>query len=291
MSERSGGPRRRAGVAGSPIAHSLSPVLHRAAYQALGLSDWDYQRYEVGTGELASFVNGLDAQWAGLSVTMPGKEEALTFASDVTPRALLSGGANTLIRTETGWLADNTDIDGITAALAEVGRQRIHSGWIIGSGATARSAMIALAGMGATSICLQVRARPRPATLTLAQDLGIDVTVVGFDDGGVTDRPSMQGTDVAISTVPAGTAPLHPSQVLGGGALGSLVVMDVAYHPRRSEWATWWVDQGAHMVDGAVMLLHQGAAQVHLMTGHPAPLEPMRRAVLEALASDGHHPR
>lgn len=292
----------RAGVIGSPIAHSLSPVLHRAAYRALGLEHWEYLRHEVGPGDVASFVAGLEESWVGLSVTMPGKEEALAFADEVTARAQLSGAANTLVREHGGWRADNTDIDGITTALREAGASRPRAGWVVGSGATARSALIALAGMGAASVYLQVRSEPRAATLDLAADLGVEVTVVDFEEhqGG----PSVRDVDIAISTVPAGTAPL-PTGGVNGVAHDNpahatpahdtersfgLVVLDVAYHPRRSEWATAWARRGACVVDGASMLLHQAAAQVELMTGRPAPLEVMRAALLRTLEHEGSNP-
>ncbi|MGB3762594.1 MAG: hypothetical protein WA966_05165 [Ornithinimicrobium sp.] len=116
-----GGPPRLAGVIGSPIEHSLSPVLHRAAYQALGLTDWGYRRTEVESGHLRAHLAGLDGSWVGVSVTMPGKEEALQESSEASGRALRTGAANTLVRRSGGWWADNTDIDGITRAFRERG--------------------------------------------------------------------------------------------------------------------------------------------------------------------------
>ncbi|MGB3187452.1 MAG: shikimate dehydrogenase [Ornithinimicrobium sp.] len=284
---------RRAGVIGSPIAHSLSPVLHRAAYEALGLTQWDYQRFEVGAGGVADFVATLDRRWAGLSVTMPGKEEALTLAAGVSERARLSGAANTLVQTSTGWRADNTDIDGITMALGEAGCRHATTAWVVGSGATARSALIALAGLGVSDLYLQVRAQPRQQTLTLAKHLGMGVEVRGFADPG----PPVTSVDVAISTVPAGTAPEH-SNSFPRHAQGldrplrntALIALDVAYHPRTSRWAQALASQGARRVDGATMLLHQAGAQVELMTGKPPPVESMRRALSAALQSAGDNP-
>ena len=103
---------RRAAVVGRPIAHSRSPQLHLAAYRALGLDNWTYDRIDCGAEELPEFVAGLGPEWVGLSVTMPGKFAALALADERTARAEQVGSANTLVRTAAGWRADNTDIDG-----------------------------------------------------------------------------------------------------------------------------------------------------------------------------------
>lgn len=272
---------RRAGVIGSPIGHSLSPVLHRAAYAALGLPDWEYEPVEVGAGEVASFVAALDDSWAGLSVTMPGKVEALASADAATDRARLSGAANTLVRTTAGWLADNTDIDGITKALAAAGCVQARTGWLLGSGATARSALIALSDMGVKKVYVQVRSQPREQTMALAGALGVEVVVSRLSDPG----PPLHEIDVGLSTVPAGTAPVAESV----GAATHVVVMDAAYYPRDSQWAAGLEAHGGRRVDGAQMLLHQAGVQVELMTGKPAPLEAMQRALSGAI--DGVGPR
>ncbi len=136
----------KAAVLGSPIAHSLSPALHRAGYAALGL-DWTYDRFELTADQLPAFVAGLDDDWRGLSLTMPLKVACLEVADQVTPLAQRAGAGNTLVRTAEGWLADNTDIPGLVAALLPS-----WHGWtraaILGAGATARSAVLALERLG-----------------------------------------------------------------------------------------------------------------------------------------------
>lgn len=97
---------KKAGVLGSPIAHSRSPQLHLAAYRALGLHDWTYERIECGAAELPVVVGGFGPEWVGVSVTMPGKFAALRFADERTARADLVGSANTLVRTPHGWRAE-----------------------------------------------------------------------------------------------------------------------------------------------------------------------------------------
>ncbi|OOL29361.1 shikimate dehydrogenase, partial [Rhodococcus rhodochrous] len=112
---------RKAAVLGSPIAHSKSPLLHLAAYRALGLTDWTYERIECTGEQLPALVAGLGPEWVGVSVTMPGKFAALEFATERTDRAVLIGSANTLVRTADGWRADCTDVDGVTGALRGAG--------------------------------------------------------------------------------------------------------------------------------------------------------------------------
>ncbi|HWV26982.1 MAG TPA: shikimate dehydrogenase, partial [Aeromicrobium sp.] len=124
----------RAAVLGSPIAHSLSPVMHRAAYAAAGL-DWTYDAIDVPAGGLAAVVSGLGDEWRGLSVTAPLKPEAAAFATDRTPVVERLGAANTLVRTSKGWTADNTDVPGALAALAEAGISVLDVVRILGAGA------------------------------------------------------------------------------------------------------------------------------------------------------------
>ena len=106
------------GVLGDPIAHSLSPLLHRAAYDACGL-EWEYDAHRVPAGGLAAFVDGLDASWRGLSVTAPLKREAAERADEVSPMVIRAGVANTLVHADGRWFADNTDVPGAAAAIRE----------------------------------------------------------------------------------------------------------------------------------------------------------------------------
>ncbi len=278
----------RAGVIGSPINHSRSPVLHRAAYQALGLSDWSYSCTEVKAGQVGAHMAALDHTWAGVSVTMPGKEEALAVSTCASERAIRTGAANTLVKRADGWWADNTDIDGITRGFAERGLAQARTAWLIGSGATARSALVAVAEMGVSEVALQVRSAARPETLDLARVLGLSVTVRTYEQGW----PDLCATDVAISTVPAGGRVPTPEVVATDAANPAdaakrvrpgLLAMDVVYAPWPTRWATDMSTAGAEVFDGSAMLLHQAAEQVHLMTGHQAPVESMRKALDEAL--------
>lgn len=265
----------RAGVVGSPIAHSMSPVLHRAAYAALGLQGWSFHRDQVARGELSAYLDQLPADWVGLAVTMPLKEEALALATDAGEEASLVGGANTLLRRDGGWRAENTDIHGLEQALRGAGLGSVEEAAVIGSGATARSALLALTRFGVREVTLIVRDRLRPGALQLAERLGVRARTSRYAEG-----PASWGTPgVVVSTVPAGATPPVDGWSLPKGT----VVCDVVYAGWPTPWATDWQEQGVRVNRGEQMLLHQAVRQVHLMTGHEAPVAAMAAALAGAL--------
>lgn len=276
---------RRAGVVGSPIAHSLSPVLHGAAYAALGLEGWTYGRAEVGRGVLDDHLAGLGPEWVGLSVTMPGKEEALALAGSASPDAVLAGAANTLVRSGDGWAADNTDVYGLTTALTEAGLRTPATALVLGGGATARSALLALRHLGVQEVTLLVRDRVRPETQTLLERLpgepgAPDVRVGRLADGIPLDASR---ADVVVGTLP-GTV---PAPEVRWGAGEAPVVLDVAYAPWPSPLAVA-VEAASEgrvaVVRGTTMLLHQAVRQVELMTGRTPPVAVMAAALETHLA-------
>ena len=156
---------RHAGVLGSPIRHSLSPTLHTAGYEAAGLTDWDYTPHEVDEGGLPPFVAGLDVMWRGLSLTMPLKVAAFDVADEVSELARRAGAINTLVRTDAGWIADNTDVYGLRAALREAGVTAPARTLVLGSGATARSAALALHELDAEQVGIAARDEAKAAAL------------------------------------------------------------------------------------------------------------------------------
>jgi shikimate dehydrogenase len=257
-----------AAVLGRPIAHSLSPVLHGAAYRALGLS-WTFTAVEVGTGELAAFLASCGSEWVGFACTMPLKHEALSVASAVGPQATAVGAANTLLRRpDGGWSADNTDVAGIIAALREC-RVRPATATVLGAGGTAQAAVVALGELGLTRCTVQVRDVTRTAGVrAAAQRAGIDVEL-----GPLGNPPG----ELVISTLPPGAAdPLAAREWSAECA-----VLDVVYAPWPTPLAAAVAAGGGTVVGGALMLLHQAALQVELMTGRPAPVEAMRAALRE----------
>ena len=254
---------KRCGVVGSPIAHSLSPVMHRAAYAAVGL-DWTYDAIEVQPGMLASFVDGCDETWVGLSVTAPLKREAAEYAVTRSPVVEALGVANTLIGGPDGWHAVNTDISGAVDALRERGIGAVSTVRFLGGGATVQSLLLAVRALGASSIEVWVRDRAIFAPLD-------DVAVRQLGD------PIDQPVDLLVSTIPADAVP--PEAVESAGA-----VFDVVYDP----WPTFLVSAasaaGLPIVTGLDLLAHQAVLQVELMTGETVDVDLLREAALAALA-------
>lgn len=175
----------RAAVLGSPIAHSLSPVLHRAAYAELGLDEWSYDRFEVDEAALPGFIEGLDRSWAGLSLTMPLKRAIIPLLDEISPTAASVEAVNTVVFTEDGRrTGDNTDIPGMIAALRERGVEKVESAAVLGAGATASSALAALAVICAGPVTAYVRSRERGDEMRgWGQRLGVDVRVADWAEG------------------------------------------------------------------------------------------------------------
>lgn len=268
--------RRRLAVLGSPIAHSKSPSLHRAAYERLGL-DWAYDRVEVGAGGLAGFLDGLGPDWRGLSLTMPLKAEALALADDVERLAERAGAVNTLLLAPGGRrLGFNTDIVGIVRALGDVGVHAIRHGVLVGGGATAASALVAMAELGAASVEVCVRDAGRAASVIgLGHALGLVVETRPLARIG-----EATGADLVISTVPGGTdLGLAPSDALAAAPL-----LDVAYAPWPTPLAAAWGERGGTVANGLGMLIHQALLQVRIfLTGDPLAELPDEAGVLEVM--------
>ncbi|WP_245574078.1 shikimate dehydrogenase [Amycolatopsis nigrescens] len=270
---------RRAAVLGKPVEHSLSPVLHGAAYRALGL-DWSYERIEMDAAGLPGFAGALGPEWAGLSVTMPGKRAALEFATEVTGRAAAVGAANTLVPDgDGGWLADCTDVDGVTGALRAAGGYRDAAGRpgvVLGAGGTAAAAVVAFAELGVTGVHLVVRDPARAAeTVTAAEQAGLAVEVHRWSE---TDFGALvAAASVLVSTVPSAALAPHLDVLAGARCL-----LDVIYHPWPTPLAEAVGVLGGRLATGLDMLLHQAFGQVELFTGQPAPRAEMRDALRAA---------
>ena len=260
---------RKAAVLGSPVAHSRSPQLHLAAYRALGLDDWTYQRIECTADQLPSLVGGFGPEWVGVSVTMPGKFAALRVADERTERAELVGSANTLVHTGTKWRADNTDIDGVAGALAS--HRGVRRAVVLGSGGTAPAAVAGLAGLGVAAITVVARSRERAApSLDVGNRLGV---VTSFCDAADA-RIAADGADVLVSTVPADAAAGY-AQTFAAVP----VLLDAIYDPWPTPLARAVADAGGEVIGGLQMLLHQAFSQVEQFTGRPAPREQMAAAL------------
>lgn len=272
---------RRAAVLGHPIAHSLSPTLHRAAYDALGLA-WTYDAVDVPSGSLAEFLANIGPDWVGLSLTMPLKVEAVALVDFVEPMAKSVGAINTVLvqrfADQRHLVGANTDVHGIVAALAEAGVTTASHAVILGGGATATSAMAALGHLGVSTPVVGVRERARAGGLMrAATKTGITPRFASLDEA-VTLIPR---ADVVISTIPAdaGAALVRGVSQALNSRPPSGTLLDVIYDPRITPLAHAWKAAGGAVVGGERMLLHQAAEQVRLMTGREAPIEEMDRAL------------
>lgn len=265
----------RLAVIGTPLGHSRSPLLHRAALSALGLSGWRYDAIETDEAGLRPLLARLGPDWAGLSVTMPCKRAALAAASHASDLAVAVGAANTLLNRREGWYADNTDVAGIVAALAEAGVGDAPDAVVLGAGGTAVAALAALAMLGVRRPRVRVRSSARAEALCdAAKRIGSSPRL---SEGGLT--ADVLDTPLLISALPAHAA--DPLAQLPWPARSG-VVFDVLYDPWPSALAAAAVESGRTVVGGLHLLLHQAERQVELFTGQPAPSAQMRSALFGA---------
>jgi shikimate dehydrogenase len=266
----------RCAVLGDPVAHSLSPVLHRAGYAAAGLDDISYDVVRMPEDGLADFVAGLDATWRGLSLTAPLKRRALQLGGTVTERARLAGGANTLLL-ERGSvvLADNTDLPGAVAAVRERYDGPVRAATVLGGGATAASTALAMCDLGARRIRLLARSADRAAdaaAAVAAHPSAPTVEVASLADGVVNG-------EVVVATIPAEAQ----DEALVARCADVPVVFEVIYDPWPTPIAAAAADRV--LVSGLDLLVHQAVLQFQLFTGAPGPLAAMRAAGEAELAA------
>jgi len=267
----------RLAVLGSPIAHSKSPLLHSAAYTALGF-DWQYEAIEVAEGSLAGFVRSRDSSWRGLSLTMPLKKDVLPLLDTRDPLVDVTGAANTVLFDDGSLHGFNTDVYGVTQAFRDAGVTDLENVTILGGGATASSVLVALGQLGATRATVNVRSVQKAAPLAeLGAKIGVDVTVRPL---GVQDR-SLIVPDAVVSTLPGHS---EHDVVFAAAIRSGSVLFDVAYDPWPSTFATAWLEVGGRVISGLDMLINQAVAQVRIFVSGSAsvPLE-NESAVLAAM--------
>ena len=258
--------RHRAAVLGSPIAHSLSPALHRAAYGALGL-DCTYDAIEMTPEGMPAFLASLDDTWIGLSLTMPLKESVQPLLTEIDDVALQTSSVNTVYRRDSGWAGSNTDVFGISTSLREALTNEPRTARLLGAGATARSAVAAMCDLGVKSLVICARRVAQAQEIAqLAKSFGIEA--------GVSDlEPVPVREDLLISVLPGDAAAPWASISISSGA----TLLDASYHPWPSALAAAWPN--GQVASGRDMLLWQATRQVTLMTGLPAPVDAMRAAI------------
>jgi len=269
-------------VLGSPVSHSLSPALHKAAYLALGLTWWRYEAIECDEARLPAFLDSCGPDWAGLSLTMPLKRAVLPLLDRAEPLVTAVGAANTVLLAAEQRLGYNTDVPGMVRALAEhpaAGHlaEPDRPALILGGGATACAALAALRDLGQERATVAVRDPARTAELRAAAGrlaIAVDVRPLG--------EPALADARLVISTLPGSAADVV-ADVLDQLVRAPQVVFDVVYHPWPTRLAAAAARVGATVIGGFELLLRQAARQVELMTGRPAPMEQMRLAGLQAL--------
>lgn len=265
----------RCAVVGHPVAHSLSPAIHRAAYRSLGL-DWSYEAVDVEPGGLAAFVDGLDEAWRGLSVTAPHKIDLVALGE---PDEMVGrlGVANTWVRTDGAPVVANTDVAGFVLACRTRDLAAPGSVAVLGAGATARSVIAGAAQLGARDLTVVSRSLERSSqALMLAADLGLEAQWVPLADAV---PGCLSGSDLLVSTVPADSLrTLAEGLVAGVGA-----VFDVVYDPWPTPLAAAATAAGIPVLDGLDLLAGQAVDQVRLMTGRQVPLELLRSAAQDGL--------
>jgi shikimate dehydrogenase len=272
----------------------LSPVLHRAAYAALGLDGWRYDAVDVTEEQLPQFVAALDETWVGLSLTMPLKQTVIPLLDHVEPLAEVVGAVNTVLvqggSSRPVLTGANTDVHGIVVALGEgLGSVQPAPGRtaaVLGAGATAASALAALAQLGCTTPVVYVRAVARSGgLLRAAHRMGVEPVVRTLDSA----VDGLLRADLVVSTLPPRAADDLATELLASDRQPAGVLLDVAYDPRPTALQSAWSRRGGVAVPGERMLLHQAVEQVRLMTGHPGPVEAMGAALEATLVAPSEH--
>jgi len=259
---------------GYPVRHSLSPLLHNTAFAALGLN-WTSLAFEVAPGRVADALSGVRALGlAGISVTMPHKDEVAALVDECSPEATALGAVNCVVNRQGTLRGENTDGAGFLASLVRgagfdpAGRRCL----ILGAGGAARAVALALAGAGCADLAVVNRTPARAgAVAALAGQVG--------RVGRVDEDADVAQADLVVNATPVGMTGtgaqdqgwLVPPSLLHRGQ----VVADLIYAPRPTAWLAAAADAGAKTVDGLGMLVHQAAAQLELWTGLPAPVDRM----------------
>ena len=273
-----------AAVIGSPIEHSLSPVIHRAAWAQLGIDGWEYHRLEQDTDSLPGFIAGLGADCAGLSVTMPCKQAVMPLLDVIDPLASAVGAVNTVVPSSGVLAGFNTDVTGIASAVRRAcslaGCSTPSSALVLGARATASSALAALGELGITSSTVAARRFGGPGSVVAAASrLGVTIEQILWSDSEAVDRAA-SSVDLVISTLPASAAdPLAERLRVREGQ----ILLDVVYSPRDTALRRAFESAGGVVAEGTDMLVFQARAQVQLMTGRSPDTGVMREALEEEL--------
>jgi len=265
---------KRLAVLGSPIAHSLSPAIHRAAYRTLDLG-WQYDAIEVPGGSLRSFLRTCDSTWHGLSLTMPLKAEAIVVCDEISPLAQQVGGANTITWHGSTSRAHNTDVLGFLNAIKLHDAAHIDAVAILGGGATARAAVAAVSEF-AESITVYIRDPLREDGLIAAMgDSAPELRILPWDQAS-----RALAAPLVISTTPQGVGDFLVDSIPANPG----VLFDALYSPWPTPIAAEWHWKGGRVIGGLDLLVEQAIEQIRLFVGEPSHLDDgaLRTVMLDA---------
>jgi len=269
---------RNFGVIGSPIGHSKSPALHRAAITALGI-DASYGLTDVTDKELETYVKGMDQSWQGLTLTMPLKQSVRPLLARQCHLSVLTGSVNTIVRRTNGWHGFNTDVWGATTAIRERFGSEFERAILLGAGATAASLVVSMHDLGVEWLDIVVRDPTKTTDIEeLARRLGIRSRVSVFGD-------SLDSADLLVSSLPA-TAVLSEEAI---ESLDAEFLFDVVYDPWPSALGTEWTNRGLDSMGGLPMLMWQAVRQARVFYGESVdqPLPDEERVVATMRAAVG----
>jgi len=254
-------------VFGNPVVHSLSPVMHNAAFAATGYNGI-YAAIRVK--DIRPAVSGMRALGLkGASITIPHKESVLACLDDIDPTARRIRAVNTIVNDNGSLKGFNTDCDGVIQALAEKISIKGRRVGILGAGGAARAVAFGVIGQGATATIFN---RSREKGAALAAELGADFKPLS--------EFAAERCDILVNTTPVGMSPQgQDTPLLGEKLQPGLVVMDIVYNPLKTRLLREAEAAGCETIDGLSMFVHQGARQFELWTGLAAPVDIMRMAV------------
>jgi shikimate dehydrogenase len=276
------------GIIGHPVGHSLSPAMQNAAIAHLGL-DYIYLPFPVKPENLSPALEGFRAiGLVGFNVTIPHKQAIISLLSEVTTTAKMIGAVNTVWRTESGWKGSNTDLDGFIAPLMPIERDWSQSTPVIlGNGGAARAAVVGCAELGCPEIHVVGRSKDKLEHFQQSwQNTPLQASLIAHR---WQELPGLvSAADLLINTTPVGMYPHLDESPVSLPVMDKIkpkaIAYDLIYTPRPTLFLQQARQRGAMTIDGTEMLVQQGAAALAIWLQQPAPLEVMRKSLLENLA-------
>jgi shikimate dehydrogenase len=278
------GKTRICGVIGEPIEHTLSPIMHNAAFQTLGL-DYVFLAFRVKTADVEDAASGIRAlNIRGLNVTMPHKTAIIKHLDRVDLSAQIVNSVNTILNKENLLFGFNTDGVGALKALKENGVElKGRKVLLLGAGGAARAIAYALA-KEADELAVLNRTVKQAQALAKLLEKSCNKKIASGSLSPSDIQSNLQDSDILINATAIGMKPKPDESPVAPKLLRkNLAVMDIVYNPLETKMVKDAKAAGATVISGVEMLIHQGAASFEIWTGKSAPVEVMRQAVLSQL--------